>query len=109
LISDKNKNASSSKNVDGSPTRLNLLFEEISSLQLPLEALTLTCLYGIIFHSVASVKEVFPMAKAMLMHSRPKWVTLVGSGLVGTVLLLCFGLVLFNGEKNDKKVIKSSC
>jgi MATE family multidrug resistance protein len=84
-----------------------LLYRDLCSLQIPLEILIVACLSGVVLHSVDSLKFVWPTAKPILMHSRPKWLLPVAT-TVGATLLYLFAFSTFcGGEKAPRATRKS--
>jgi hypothetical protein len=82
---------SCSRRKEGKPLRESLpgkswrprLQEDIKSLQLPLEALILSCMLGLVLHCLSSTHNLWPASKALLLSTRPEW--LIPFGVVITV------------------------
>jgi chemotaxis protein histidine kinase CheA len=65
------------------------LWEDIQSLQLPLEVLILACLSAVIFHSTCSTRLLWPASKALMISSRLEWLLPVAMGILVALLGLC--------------------
>ena len=59
------------------------LQEDVKILQLPFEALILSCMLGLVFHCLSSTHNLWPASKALLLSTRPEW--LIPFGVAVTV------------------------
>jgi hypothetical protein len=86
---DKNSLRQTRKKSDNLSTSwFSLLHQEIKNLQLPFEALILSCMIGVILHCISSTHSLWPASKALLLSTRPGWLIPFAFGF--TVLGFCF-------------------
>ena len=67
---------------------LRLLHQEIKNLQLPFEALILSCMIALLLHCSSSVQALWPASKALLLSSRPGWLIPLAVGF--TVIVVAY-------------------
>jgi hypothetical protein len=74
-------------------------YYDLLSLQTALEALVITCLFVIAFHSFHSLKLLWPVCKTVLISSRPEWAIPLATGVVISLAILFILAVSCNRNK----------